>query len=99
MAKYDVYKEKKSKTLVVIIQADLLDDLNTRVVVPLMPLDSAPKTASGLNPVFEIQGAEYSLVTQFIATVGIKELGARVANLEDHSVEITNALDLLLFGL
>ena len=34
------------------VQADMLNRLNTRVVVPLLPLSEAPKPAKVLNPQF-----------------------------------------------
>ena len=45
------------------VQASLLDHLNTCVVVPLLPLDAAPKPAKVLNPTFEINGARHVMAT------------------------------------
>ena len=44
MAKYDVYR-LRGDTLVVDCQADLLSDLQTRFVVPLIPAEKAELTA------------------------------------------------------
>ena len=38
------------------VQNDLLDNLNTRVMVPLMRPEAAPTTARRLNPAFDIEG-------------------------------------------
>ncbi|MFN3591725.1 MAG: CcdB family protein, partial [Thermaurantiacus sp.] len=59
-------------------QADLLSHLNTRLVVPLLPLDAAPKPADRLNPVFDIAGTAHVMVTQFAAAVLAKEMGQKV---------------------
>jgi toxin CcdB len=56
------------------VQADLLDGLYTRVVVPLFPEDKAPPPMATLNPVFEIKGVRHIVVTQSIATLRTKEL-------------------------
>jgi len=52
MAKYDVYIVQDNYVLDV--QADLLSDLNIRVVIPLILPDQAPQPARRLNPIFEI---------------------------------------------
>ena len=80
------------------VQADLMRHLNTRVVVPLMPLDQAPKPATRLNPLFMIDGVEHSMVTQFMAAVPAADLGRIVMDVADRRDDIVNALDLLLQG-
>ena len=54
------------------VQADLLQDLGTRVVMPLLPPDLAPKPARGLNPASDIGGQPYLMLTQFIAAMPAK---------------------------
>lgn len=66
MARFGVYRHPEGKGYLLDIQADLLRHLNTRVVVPLLPLDIAPKPAKTLNPVFENPG--YSAMRQRIAS-------------------------------
>ncbi len=56
MARFDVYPYQGGQGLLLDVQADLLEHLNTRVVVPLLPMDLTPKPARRLNPVFEING-------------------------------------------
>lgn len=43
------YKNPDSAGYLLDIQADLLNYLNARIVVPLLPLDLAPKPAAMLN--------------------------------------------------
>ena len=57
-----------------------LPALNTRVVVPLIPLADAPRPARNLNPVFEIDGARYYLATQQLSAVELKELGGKAGS-------------------
>ena len=67
MARFDVFPNPDSKGFLLDVQADLLDGLNTRVVVPLIPIQSAPMPAKRLNPVFEIEAEPHVMVTQFMA--------------------------------
>jgi toxin CcdB len=97
MARFDVYELRKGG-LVLDCQADLLRDLKTRFVVPLLVEEAAPRAAVRLNPVFQFSGGSYVMVTQFAAAVHVRELGDVVASLKREATAITNALDMLLTG-
>ena len=98
MAKYDVFLNPAGPGYLLDVQADLLEMLNTRVVVPLMPRVDAPKPATRLNPVFEIEGSEVVMVTQFLASVPRSILNGRVGRLHEEADQITAALDMLTLG-
>lgn len=98
MARFDLYPNADGPGLLLDVQSDLMRDLNTRVVVPLVRRREAPKPAGRLNPVFEIDSAEYVMVTQFLAAVPVSELGKRAGNLAYENAVITNALDMLFSG-
>lgn len=98
MAKFDVYPGSERDTILLDVQADLLDALNTRMVVPLMAVGKAPIPAKRLNPAFMIEGAEYVMVTQFMAAVPRSILREPVANLNDSFEDITAAIDMLIQG-
>lgn len=98
MARFSVYRHQEGSGYLLDVQADLLSHLNTRMVVPLLPVSDAPLPAATLNPVFEIDGIEVSMVTQFMAAVPAQLLKTPVANLEYRRNEITAALDLLFQG-
>ena len=80
------------------VQADLLSDLTTRTVVPLLPEQAAPKPISALNPIFEIGGKRHVMVTQAIASVPRQELKRAVASIAHEHDRVTRALDTLLVG-
>ncbi len=80
------------------VQADLLSALSTRVVVPLLPEESAQPPIRDLNPVFEIRGKRYVMVTQAVATIARRELKRTVGSLADQHDRITRALNILLLG-
>lgn len=95
MAQFDVY-DAGGGELVLDCQSDLLRHLNSRFVVPLMPLDEAPTPAARLNPVFEIAGERRSMVTQFATAVPTSNLRDSLASLAEHRLTIINALDTLM---
>jgi toxin CcdB len=96
MSQFDVYR--LGEGLVLNCQSDLLEQIDSRFVVPLVPRAEAPKIGQRLNPVFEIDGREYVMLTQAAAAVRRRELGAVVASLAERSFQITDALDVLLSG-
>nr|WP_111298487.1 CcdB family protein [Paracoccus saliphilus] len=99
MARFDVYHRPGGGAGYVLdVQADLLDSLNTRIVVPLLPLSEAPAPARRLNPVFEIGAEPHVMVTQFLAAIPRTLLRGPVTTLEDRDSEIMAALDMALTG-
>ena len=98
MARYDIAGNPDGHGYLLDVQSDLLDGLNTRVVVPLLPLSDAPSPAERLNPVFEIDGGSFVMATQFLAAVPASLMASPIANASKRSNEITNALDMLFQG-
>ena len=100
MGRFDVHalRRQGGSGYVLDVQADLLQDLATRVVVPLQPPEAAPRPARGLNPAFAIDGRPHLMLTQFIAAVPARELGPPVLSLAACSDDIMRALDMLLVG-
>ena len=99
MARFDVHARRDGGGGYLLdVQADLLSGLNTRLVVPLLPLDQAPAPAARLNPLFDIAGQRHVMVTQFAAAVHVSELGERVITFAQAHETVTAALDLLITG-
>lgn len=100
MARFDVYEYGGGVPLVMDVQADLLSDLKTRMVVPLLPRsDVEAEILPCLKPVLTINGQDYVMVTTDMAAVPVATLGAQVANLEASNREaITMAVDFLFQG-
>ena len=98
MARFDVYAEPDGFGFLLDCQADLLNGLSTRLMVPLMPRPDAPIAGARLNPIFEVGGMEVAMVTQFAGAVPVRELGERVTSLADEQSKIMNALDMLIIG-
>lgn len=98
MAQFDVFVMRSSGSLVVDVQSDLLDPLNTRVVVPLLAMDSGLMPAKRLNPVIQINETQLILATQLMAAVRSSEFGEVVDNIAHEKDTITAALDMVFQG-
>jgi len=96
MARFDYYQF--GSTLLLDVQADLLERLNTRMVVPLLPEDEAPKPAEHLNPAFIVAGRKMVMATQFMAAVPLAELGKPAGSLAHAYDTIKPAIDFLFDG-
>ena len=98
MARFDVYRQPGGGGYLLDCQADVLANLNTRFVVPLLPREEGPLPIARLNPAFRIGEEEVVMYTQFAASVTARELQTAVGSLEEEHRSIMNALDVLLTG-
>ena len=104
MAQFAVYKNKNPRTkstfpLLVDVQSDLLESLNTRVVVPLTKAAGfTKKPVSHLTPSVNFDGEAYLLMTPQLAGIPRSELGAEVGALAENHHAILAAVDFLLTG-
>jgi toxin CcdB len=104
MQSFDVFRNPDSATVkripyYLIVQSELLDDIPTRVVIPLV----VPQALSGppaklLNPEFDIEGQRVLMLTQQLAGVAAERLKARVSHLGDREHDILQALNFLFSG-
>jgi toxin CcdB len=94
MARFDVYRLADGG-LVIDCQADVLDDIGTRFVLPLLPPGAAPPSNGRLNPMFEVNGETLVMVTQFATSLRTAELKSRVTSLDREHLRIIGAIDVL----
>lgn len=104
MAQFDVYLNPNPDTRTSIpflldVQAELLDMLSTRVVVPLVLAEEMGLAAKNLNPQFKIKGVAVVMSTAELAGVSARVLGDKVVSLKNKRDEIIAALDLLFTGI
>ena len=105
MPQFSVYKNKNPKTrstypYLVDVQSDLLSDLGTRVVVPLVKRTaSTRKPIKSLMPVVSVDGQEFIMMVPLLAGIGRGELGTPVASAAQHRGEVVAALDFLITGI
>jgi len=100
MAQFDVYENINPRTkedipFLLDIQNDILKDLSTRVVVPLV-LNMQP--ANILNPEFKIDGLSVTMSTAELAGISISNLGLTICSVEEKRDEIISAVDFMLTG-
>jgi toxin CcdB len=104
MARFDVYQNSgpfaSTTPYLLDIQSQLLDGLDTRVVIPLRRLDKFPAVnlAKDLTPIFDIEGVTCILETPKLAAVPTRLLKSLVTSLSGQQSEISNALDRLFHG-
>jgi toxin CcdB len=80
------------------VQADLLEEMPTRIVVPLFDEPRLRKPLQDLQPCFEVNGERMTMMTQDLASVPKRLLRRKVTSLAEHREKITRALDLLFTG-
>ena len=98
MARFDVYRPASGGALLLDCQADLLSQLDSRFVVPLLPVGFVANPFARLNPVMTVEGERVVMVTQSAATVPVHALAGYVTSLAHEHAAIMNALDMLLTG-
>jgi toxin CcdB len=84
------------------VQAEVLQDLQTRAVIPLVPLSSTAELTcfplSYLTPVVTFDGHSYLLLTPQLAGIPRADLRLHVGSLADQCQQITTAVDFLFRG-
>lgn len=105
MAQFSVHKNKNPRTkalypYLVDVQADLLSELHTRVVVPLAKHSATGKRPiRDLTPVVEIAGQKFVMVVPLLAGIALNELGPEIAVISQHRHDVVAALDFLITGI
>ncbi|NOZ51626.1 MAG: plasmid maintenance protein CcdB [Gammaproteobacteria bacterium] len=105
MSQYTLYKNenndsKKTYPYFVNVQSDLLDDLNSRMVIPLSPLEALNNTnAKKLCPLIDIEEGCFVLLTHQLTSIPRSILKKEATSLEKYRNEILGAIDLLLTGI
>ena len=82
------------------IQNILLDDLNSRLVIPLSPRAALQNSdVKKLCPVINIDKTDFVLLTHQMTSVPKAILKSEVASLEYRRYEILDAIDMLISGI
>lgn len=103
MAQFDVYANPNPATTRTIpflldIQTDLLNNLTTRVVIPLYTVAAMGKAAKYLNLQFSVKQTTVIMSTAELAGITANSLGEKVCSLKEHRNEIIAAIDFLVAG-
>ena len=104
MARFDVYanpgRHADSTPYLLDVQSDLLDGLESCIVIPLRRRDRFPAVALAdrLSPTLSIAGAEFILETPKMGAVPRRALGAPLLSLAEEQERVTAAMDFLFRG-
>jgi CcdB protein len=96
MRQFDVCRGK-SGVLLLVLQHDAIEALDTRIVAPLIK-NSGRKLIGRARLLVELEGTEYMLQLDRLAAIDARHLGPVVGSLGTRRDDIKNGIDLLFFG-
>jgi len=105
MSQFDLYinpdkQTSKAYPYFVDVQNELLDVLNSRLVIPLTPVARSDKPyPEHLCPIFKISGKDHALLTHQMASVSVALLKEKKSSFVQHRNEIVAAIDFLVTGI
>lgn len=104
MKQYDLYENKDTDTkeaypYFMDVQTELLRNLDSRVVIPVVPASDATAYPKNLCPVVKIKNNKHALMTHQITTVPSSFLNYKEGSLLLNRDEIIAGLDFLLTGI
>lgn len=105
MAQFSVYQNKNSQSkkefpLLLDVQTNLLDALQTTVVIPLKKFESnKDNVLTQLTPIIKIDNVDYVALTPQLAGIQRKALGKHITIIEYARADVVNALDFLFTGI
>ncbi|GBU13970.1 CcdB-like protein [Enterobacterales bacterium] len=81
------------------VQSDLIDLLETRMVIPLVPLAYAQhQVPVRISPIIDIEGDSFILMTSEMASVPLSILKEQICSVENQRQVIKDAVDFLFDG-
>lgn len=105
MSQFTLYENKdknsnKTYPYFVDVQNNLMNQLNSRLVIPLSPVAKVKdKVAKKLCPIIHVDDADFILVTNQMTTVPKSKLKSEVTCLENYRYQIIDAIDMLIIGI
>ncbi|MBN2735623.1 MAG: CcdB family protein [Spirochaetales bacterium] len=105
MAQYQVYENlspnsKKVYPYLIDVQATILNDLETRIVIPLATKEKFGKgIVKNLNPIIKINKKDYVLLTQQMAGIPCNQIGSSVCDCLSIRQDVLSAIDFLITGI
>lgn len=105
MKQFDLYNNtdkdtNKAYPYFVDVQSNLIDELNSRVVIPLTFQRKSDKGfPDGLCPIIDIEGERVVLLTHQMTSVSTSLLKKRSGTLASNRNEIIAAIDFLVMGI
>jgi len=103
MAQFDIYVNPNRGTdetvyYLLDLQAEILDDLPTRVVAPLVVPESLGPPMRILNPTVFVHGEPFILLSHLLAAIPAKSLGRPIASAKTQRDDVVRSVDFLFTG-
>ena len=89
---------KKEFEFLLNVQSNLLQDLTSRLVIPVIKKNLLNSSVKILNPEITIEDTQYILLTQQMAAVPKEILGESIKSVSINRTEILSAIDFLITG-
>ncbi len=100
MAQFDIYEGRgEGIEFLIDLQHDMLNNLSTRIVAPLVSPETVGPPMRTVNPRISVGGEQYILMTQLLAAIPISTLNGPVGSGQTQREEIVAAIDLLFTGI
>ena len=96
-AQFDLYIAPDRK-LIVVLQSDQIDHLDTRIFAPCLPVLAGGIDFARLTPSFYHAERQYRVAVHLLGAARVGQLGTRVGSIAHLRDEITRAMDLLITG-
>jgi toxin CcdB len=90
---------KKAYPYFVDVQSNLVEELNSRVVIPLVQAKLVDEYPKHLCPIVDFQDREYALLTHQMASVSTTILKEPAGSLLEKRDTIIGAIDFLITGI
>jgi toxin CcdB len=99
MAQFDVYSLPNDQGMLFVdLQSGAVDEFNTRLMAPLIPLDPGIKPLRRVNRELTFDSRTFLFMPQLMSAVRTRDLGKPIGNIEDQRDRIVGALDVLFVG-
>ena len=101
MAQFDIYRipSRGGAEFLLDLQDDLVGNLATRVVAPLVRAEQVRLPMQTLNPRIWVSGQPYLLLTNLLAAIPVTALGEVAGTAKSQRNEIIASIDLLFAGI
>ena len=102
---FDIYANRNKDTnkvypFFIDVQNDLLDSLNSRIVVPLTPRQSVTNPyPENLCPQIELDNKHYLILSHQITSISVNMLKKQIGSVAEKRDEIIAAIDFLVTGI
>ena len=104
MGQFDVFdnpitRARKAYPYVVVLQSDIAETGQDRIVAPTVPRARLAGTMGRLTPHIKVLGVDHVLLVPAMTTIGTTDLRDRRDDVKSHREDIVAALDYLFLGL